>query len=47
MQIKPFSSGEIKFRMYFDRTARRSEVGDVFVEDGQDIEHLVFQFVLE
>lgn len=46
LQIKPYSSGEVRLRMYFDSSCGRYHQGDIIIHDGEVTEKLVFQFKL-
>lgn len=34
VQIKPYSSGDVRLRMYFDGTCGRYQQGDILIHDG-------------
>lgn len=44
--IQPYSSALIQLRMYFNRTAAPNTQAELHIQDGEEIEHLIFNFVL-
>ena len=46
ISIEPRSSGDIKIRMYCDRTLGKEEQGEVLVHDGENVERLIFQLMI-
>jgi hypothetical protein len=47
ISIRPHSNGMIRLRMYFDRTLAASQIGELHIADGGEVERLIFQFQLE
>ena len=44
--VKPYSNSPIQLRLYFDRTSPSNQRVDLMVSDANEVEHLIFHFLL-